>query len=377
MTVPDQTSWLSDVPNTAFPQSFREATQRLDQYIGALALEVAFALEIEPSGKYEPESLTRDRNWRSEGLLALRWLFETLELYGFAARKEGAWQLDLRHPILSADQLRQRAEEAIPATRPAYELMEISARNLPALLRGEIRGEDVLFSPATLGLWFDYVANTNPHYGPNNAFAALASERAVGRDARLFEVGGGGGGAAEAIVQALTESSKPPLSYTFTDIHPAFLRRGTRIVQKVAPPGCEVRSGRFDINLPADTQGFAGQLFDAVIAVNTLHLAQDLVACLRSLGTMLVEDGALIIGELIRPPYGNVHLELPFTLLEAYRTVQLDEVYRPRPGFVTLQGWREALARAGFTDIILVPAELNHCVEEYPGFYCAAITARH
>jgi len=81
-----------------------------------------------------------------------------------------------------------------------------------------------------------------------------------------------------------------------------------------------------------------------------------------------------VFGELIRPIHGTVHLELPFTLLEAYRQVDLrrDET---TPRVHDREGWRTALRRAGFSDVRLLPAQLERCVEEYPGFYCGAFVA--
>ena len=71
-----------------------------------------------------------------------------------------------------------------------------------------------------------------------------------------------------------------------------------------------------------------------------------------------------------------MHLELPFTLLGAYRDVPLIEGVRPRPGFLTTDGWREALRRAGFQQVDVIPATLEQCVEVYAGFYAGTLVAR-
>jgi SAM-dependent methyltransferase len=266
---------------------------------------------------------------------------------------------------------------AFPGAAPSYRVFGLCASGLQEVLRGERHGEELLFNPSTLGLWFEYFSNENVLYGISNRLTALAVERAVDPGARILEVGGGGGSAAQAILQTLAAVDKPPARYLFTELHPAFLRRGTRTAQAAAPPGCEVTAQRYDINLAPDEQGLAGQRVDLVVGVNTLHLATDPVGALARLRGLLAPDGALVLGELIRPePEGPVHIELPFTLLEAYRGAPLSEGSRPRPGFIALDGWRLALERAGFTDVAVLPRNIAGCVADYPGFYSGALIAR-
>ena len=53
----------------------------------------------------------------------------------------------------------------------------------PAFLRGEKTGEEILFSPARLPLWFDYFSNDNLLYQINNRLGAEAVARALPADA--------------------------------------------------------------------------------------------------------------------------------------------------------------------------------------------------
>ena len=133
---------------------------------------------------------------------------------------------------------------------------------------------------------------------------------------------------------------------------------------------------RFDINDAPESLGSGPGEFDAVVAVNTIHLAADVPGTLRRLASVLAPRGSLVLGELIRPPGGGaVHVELPFTLLESFRQTPLDPRIRPRPGFLTLAGWREAFRRAGLGAPEVVPLEFERCQEAYPGFYGAALVA--
>ena len=378
MTIPSRLDELMpDIPGSVFNSAFRLACERLDGFVGALSVELAAELGL-GTGEVPPvESLADQRGWKNEGALSLRWLLETLELYGEAERRGDGWRLRGGTPPASSAQLRAEAECALPATRPAYEVFTLSANALPGILKGQLRGEDALFGPAAMGLWFDYFSNANPHYAPNNQVTALAVERAVGPGARVLEVGGGGGSAALALLDALAKEHKAPSNYVFTELQPAFLRRGVRAIQQVLPGGCDLRSFRYDIDVDPAAQGVEAGQFDAVFGVNTLHLAREVIGTLQRLRALLRPGGVLVVGELLRPtPTAAVHLELPFTLLTTYCQAPLEEGIRVRPGFMSVSGWRRALEAAGFTKISILPAEIERCSEIYPGFYCGAITAR-
>ena len=370
-------AFAADVPPGMFSDAFRVACERFDRYIGAVAAELAATLDLPVGSPLTPDSLISQRGWAADGGLALRWLLETLATYGLAETSDGHWTLAVRStPARPAATLREEAVLAAPQTAPTFRLFDLCAGALGGVLRGEARGEDVLFSPSTLGVWFEYFSNDNPHYALNNTLAATALSRAVRPRSRLLEVGGGGGSAATAALAALVEAGKPPASYTFTELHPAFLRRGTRAVQAAAPAGCIVTTMRYDIDGAPAAQSMMDRDLDAILAVNTVHLGRDLVSVLGHLRTLLRPGGALVLGELVRPQAaGGVHIELPFTLLEAYRKAPLIPNIRPRPGFLAAEGWQRALMAAGFSRVNLLPTALSTCVQLYPGFYCGAITA--
>ena len=368
---------IADLPPTLFDRPFRLACDRFDRYIGALVLELAATLGLEAGELPDAAALCRSRGWAADGGLAVRWLFETLRLYGHADPVSGGWVFRGGAADAPSSAHRDEALALTPALAPSYRVFDLCAEGLPAVLRGERRGEELLFNPSTLGLWFEYFANDNLLYGISNLLTAVAVERAAPPAARILEVGGGGGSAAQAVLQALQAAGKPPADYLFTELHPAFLRRGTRAAQAAAPAGCQVAARRYDVNLSPTAQQFEGGPFDVVFGVNVVHLAADPVAALADLRSLLAPGGALVLGELLRPePEGPVHIELPFTLLDAYRSAPLLEGIRPRPGFMALDGWRTALRRAGFADVAVLPGDIAGCVADYPGFYSGALIAR-
>jgi SAM-dependent methyltransferase len=368
---------MPDVPAGIFDETFRIACERLDRFIGALTVELAASLGLDAGELPPPEVLLAERGWRPAGALSIRWLLETLELYGAAERRGDRLWHRAQPPAVASAQLRAEAERILPSARPAYEVLSLSAATLPSVLRGELRGEDALFGPAAVGLWFDYFSNSNPHYAPNNALTALAVERNVGPHASVLEVGGGGGSAAQALLRSLAAAGKDPGLYVFTEPQPAFLRRGVRAVQPLVSERCEFRSMRFDIDFDAAEQGLASTGFDVIFGVNTVHLARDVVGTLRRLRQLLRPGGVVVVGELLRPTLtAPVHLELPFTLLTAYGQVSLADGIRSRPGFMCAEGWRQAFRAAGFGEITTLPVQLERCAEIYPGFYCGAVAAR-
>ncbi|HUK14651.1 MAG TPA: class I SAM-dependent methyltransferase [Thermoanaerobaculaceae bacterium] len=377
MPIPPEVRELAgDVDPDLFDDAFRAACERLDVYIGRLAAELAQRLALDAATIAGVDDLFAARRWDSAGKLAVTWLLETLELYGGATRAGAGWRVAPAQEGAPSAELRAEAERLLPSARPAYEVLSLCAAALPAVLRGELRGEDALFGPSTLHLWFEYFSNANPLYAPNNEVAAYVAARLTPPGAAVFEFGGGAGSAAEALVARLSAASRAPARYAFTEPQPAFLRRGSRRLRALLPPECELSATRYDINLGGAEQGFEDGRFDLAFGVNTLHLAHALVPCLSGLRRLLRPGGVLVAGELIRPaPDAPVHLELPFTLLEDYRRTPSDDGLRARPGFVSAQGWLRALAEAGFHDVRIVPAKIEACAAIYPGFYCGALAA--
>ncbi len=376
--IPREALWplLGDVPREVFSEEFTAACEALDVFVGDCLRFLVASLSLERfSGT--PETLAEVRRLSGHGRSLVRWLFECLELYGLASRQERVFSVNVEGCPVDLNRALEEAVAASPGAEAAFAVQKLATEALPGVLAGTMTGEEALFSLSQLDLWFRYFANSNVHYSPTNRLAALALNRAVARGARILELGGGGGSAAEAALQALMAAGKPPSLYVFTEIHPAFLRRGSRLVRQVLPEGCELVIRSYDINFPPTDQGFGDELFDAVFAVNVLHLADDPVAALAHLRTLLAPGGVLVLGELIRPDFlAPVHLELPFLLLESYHRARTLDGIRARPGFLCLAGWYRALQAAGFAEVQVLPNALDRCLEMYPGFYCAAMLAR-
>lgn len=367
---------LPDIPEEVFTEDFTRACEVLDVFVGDCLRFLVHELSLAGYAG-TPEALVRFRGYSQHGLALLRWLCDCLKLYGLSEDHDHEVHVPAALPAVDLDAAFAHAVTASPQAQAALAVQHLATRVLPEVLVGTTTGEEALFSLSQLDLWFSYFSNSNIHYAPTNTLAALALSRAVGPRARILELGGGGGSAAEAAFQALAAAGKPPDLYVFTEVHPAFLRRGSRVVRQLLPEGCELQTRPYDIELTPAGQGFSQVAFDAIFAVNVLHLARNPIVALQRLHTLLAPGGALVLGELIRPTFdAPVHIELPFLLLKSYHNAEAQEGIRSRPGFLCEDGWRNALLAACFTQVTVLPAHLNRCLKVYPGFYCAAIVAR-
>ena len=115
---------------------------------------------------------------------------------------------------------------------PAFAVVRAMVEHVPGFLRGEKTGEEILFAPAKLPLWFDYFSNDNLLYQINNRLGAEAVARVLPstRRAVVLEIGGGSGSAALAVAERLAHDGALPRieRYVFTEIVPTFLRRAER-----------------------------------------------------------------------------------------------------------------------------------------------------
>lgn len=365
---------LGDLPEGFFTEEFAQACEELDAFIGECLHALLGELEL---FSFEGSLAELDFGQKTaHGRELLRWLVECASLYGFVEGNGSLVRVKVKPPIPELGASFQKRVTRLPGVAPALAIQRLAKESFLPVLRGETTGEAALFSLENLGLWFDYFSNNNVHYAASNNLAALALARVVPPGGKILELGGGGGSAAQAALAALSLAAKIPSRYVFTEPQPAFRRRGSSILRQHAPATCQTEVRGYDINVPPSDQGLTERDFDAIYAVNVLHLATDIFGTLGYLKSLLKPGGAVVLGELIRPtPESPVHLELPFLLLDSYVKAGERDGLRKRPGFLAFSQWEQAFQRAGFAGISLLPQNLSACLERYPGFYCAALVA--
>lgn len=326
---------------------------------------------------------------RRAGLAPLRapvpvgWMLTHLADRGLLEREDGDAGPRYRagRPLPALDPAPVLAEQRRhdPACLPSYALAETAARDYAAFLRGGPSGEEILFAPARLPLWIGYFSNENLLYAVNNLVGAVALESWMpAGGATVLELGGGLGSGAVAVLDHLARSGRLAeiRGYRFTELVPAFLRRGQRLLQARFPDAAFLSFAELDMNRSFADQGVTPESISIVYAVNTLHVAHDLAATLAEVRRALAPGGQLIVSECIRPwPGRAVYPEFVFNLLETFRSPRIHPEYRPNGGFLTPEQWTAALKAAGFSDIRVLP-DIERVRDVHPTFYAAAIGAR-
>jgi len=261
---------------------------------------------------------------------------------------------------------------------PSYTLAETVAQDYPAFLRGEIGGEEVLFAPRRLRLWVDYFSNANGQYAVSNHVGAIGVARWLPRAGGvILEVGGGLGSGAVAVLERLEAAGRigDVRGYRFTELVPAFLRRGQQALEGRFPRPVWLRCDALDMNRPFGEQGVRPGDLAVVYAVNALHVAHDLAFTLGEVHRALAPGGELIVSECVRPHSGQtIYAEFIFNLMETFRAPRLHPVYRPMGGFLTAVEWRAAIEAAGFADVRFVP-DIVRVQERVPDYFAAVIGA--
>lgn len=309
------------------------------------------------------------------------WVLDTLAQAGLAARSASTggvlYRVDKDLPAADPEDVRAAQQRHDPACLPAYDIAALAARHYPAVLRGEISGEQALFGPDGILPWVKYFSNDNPIYAISNRIGAIAALEALPAGAiDILELGGGLGSGADALLCGLREAGRAGdlRSYRLTDVSPLFLKRAQRHLA-ARHAGAPLSYGHLDIDRPFVEQDVGAGAFGLVYGVNVLHVARDLTATLAALRGALRPGGRLVMAECVRPFEGRAFpLELVFNLLEAFREAKTVQPWRPNGGFLTPVQWRGALLANGFAEVSVYP-DIEAIREAYPSFVCAALVA--
>ena len=356
-----------------------------DEFIFRLVLRAVAETGLERATR-EPgtaqEIAARARLEAGRALVPVEWMLRLLAAHALVEElPDGATpRYRSLHPFPALDPAPVREEQLRldSSWMPAYALAETVARDYPAFLRGEVTGEEVLFSPRRLRLWIDYFSNDNGLYVVNNRLGALAVEQWLPRSGGvMLELGGGLGSGALALLERLEADGRlgEIAEYRFTEFVPAFLRRGEQALRARLPELSRLTFGSLDMNRALEGQGVAPGSVSVVYAVNTLHVARDLEFTLGEILRALEPGGRLILSECVRSHARQpIESEFVFNLTETFRSPRLHPLYRPSGGFLTPGQWKGAMESAGFADIRFLP-DIVRVHDRAPRFIAAAIGA--
>jgi SAM-dependent methyltransferase len=368
-----------------FDASFVRQHLLYDEFIHRLVLRVANETGLEQAVREQgtpTEIATRVGFAGTQALVPLDWMLRLLTARGLLEELSDGAVFRYRSlgsfPTLDPAPISEEQKRLDASWMPAYALAETVARDYPAFLGGEVTGEDVLFAPRRLRLWIDYFSNDNGLYVVNNRLGALAVEQWLPRAGGVvLELGGGLGSGALALLERLEAAGRLGAisEYRFTELVPAFLRRGEQALRTRGPRLSGVSFASLDMNRPFGEQGVAPGSVSVVYAVNTLHVAHDLEFTLGEVLGALEPGGRLVVSECVRSQARQaIESEFVFNLTETFRSPRLHPLYRPSGGFLTPGQWKGAMEAAGFADIRFLP-DIARVQEQAPRFIAAAIGA--
>jgi SAM-dependent methyltransferase len=257
-------------------------------------------------------------------------------------------------PSQEFSSLLDEARTCCPTAAPIYDLIARCHDGAPAFLTGETPGIGVVFPRGDLRLWErvhreDAVMSI---YADAVVPALAQSLEGIGPGARVLEVGGGVGAVLDRCLPLLRENKVA--EFRFTDLGRLFIQRR----ELANPDDPMLRFSVLDLDAPLEPQGVGPQSFDIITGVNVLHSAKDLPATLRELRGALKPGGQLILGEGSPPRRGKRwRLDVVFAFLRGWWDVQLDPVFRPRPGFLFPNEWLALLDATGYKTARALPGE--------------------
>ncbi len=362
---------LAGYPADVFDARLHESIGLAETYTLHLAVDVLQRLGARPRLR-EPRraaELAADLGVVAGFVPALSWLLGRLAAAGIllaapaapAAAGGARYQSAGPWPDPQTAALRRRMAAIDGRNLAALDLLDAAAAAYPAIATGSMTGEQALLSPEAIPLWLAYFSNRNPLYAVHNRVSAgdaarLLPVRPGDGGLCLLELGAGAGSSTEALLQELDGRGLLGRVERLLATEPgALFRRRAQRALVGRYPGLALEFAALDIDRPWSGQGVAPASCALVFAVNVLHVAKDLRFSLGQALASLAPGGWLIAGECLRPPSGQVHMELVFQVLGSFTDVATDAVLRPRPGFLAAEEWHQALAAAGFHDVQILP----------------------
>jgi SAM-dependent methyltransferase len=385
----DLSTLLARIPDleirSLFSSEFILCCEEFDQFTTGMVLQLVHRLglaEALDSGTSVSALIAR-KKYSPRAAVPLDWFFRKLAAERLLSTESSGLEtvFKARGPLPQGDPERaeNRARSIDPRSMPPFTVVRAMVESVPEFLSGQKTGEEILFSPARLSLWFDYFSNENLLYQINNRLGAEAVWRALpaSRPSTIVELGGGSGSAALAVGERLARDASLPRigRYIFSEIVPTFLRRAERSL-KSRFPEIPFEFLRLDIDRDFEPQGIPPGGADIVYAVNTVHIAKDLGQTLDRIRKTLKPGGVAIFSECIRPFSGQpIYVEFVFNFLENFTGVSTDRATRPNHGFLTPENWRKSFRAAGFDSPEILP-DVEELAKHYDAFFVAAVSAR-
>ncbi|HSF41609.1 MAG TPA: amino acid adenylation domain-containing protein [Thermoanaerobaculia bacterium] len=282
----------------------------------------------------------------------LDFMLRTLAEDGWARCEEDA-VVFVRAPeeVPDPGALAREALERFPALRPMIATAERCAAQYGPALSGDVEAVGVLFGGSEEeGTAEDFGLSYEPVYSTLAAeLAQRLAERTAGsgRKLRVLEFGGGQGRLTRHVAPLLAGRN---VEYWFTDLGRLFVTQAEREADRSGLGF--MRFGRLDISADPGPQGFEPEGFDLLLGLNVVHATRDVEASLRNLRRLLRPGGTLCLIETIKR---ERWVDMVWGLAEGWW--YFEDSLRSDHAVLSLDLWREALRRTGFTVQASLPAD--------------------
>jgi microcystin synthetase protein McyG len=239
---------------------------------------------------------------------------------------------------------------AVSSANDAVRLLNRCGASLASVLRGETEPLSLLFADDD-GASAEAIYRDSPPLKRGNQTLAEGVQAWLAnfpsdRTLRVLEIGAGTGATTAALLPVLPTDR---CEYVFTDVSPAFLRRGA---ERFADQRC-VRFETLDLERPPSEQGFGRSQFDLVIAANVLHATRDLSSAIAHIDELLAEGGVLALLECTT---SRPWMDISFGLTEGWWRFTDLELRSAHP-LLAEDAWVDLLGRSGYRDIHAAPLQ--------------------
>jgi len=279
-------------------------------------------------------------------------LLEMLAEEGFLKNHGAEWEVRQLPHAEAAETLAQSFAARFADNDAEFNLLQRGGQNLSEVLRGKYDPLQVLFPGGSFSAaekLYDESAAAKTYNGiARQAIAAIAARLPKERKLRVLEVGAGTGGTTSFILQDFPAERT---EYVFTDLSPLFMARAQEKFKKYP----FVRYELLDVEQDPQTQGFALQQFDLIIAANVVHATKDLRQTLSHVQQLLAPEGLLMLLEGMSP---QRWIDLTFGMTEGWWRFT-DRELRPSYPLISQSQWQTLLEGMGFTQFQAVPQNLS------------------
>ncbi|KAK3937139.1 hypothetical protein QBC46DRAFT_294875 [Diplogelasinospora grovesii] len=259
---------------------------------------------------------------------------------------------DADYYLISDEELESRLQQ-IEQAYPPWEIFTVIARNLKAILVGEINPLQVAFA-AEAGLAERFYGDLFESVCDGRFRKLLGLLAHENPGLKILEVGAGTGSMTSHVLSVLGEMETQSggtrfAQYTYTDISPAFFEKARARFGEFAD---RMTFTAFDLERAAAEQGVEPGAYDLVIAGSVLHATTNLTATLQNIAKALKPgSGRLLYLEIIAPE--NVTTNFGFGVLPGWWSC--NEEWRSSCPCIDEQQWDRVLKDNGFSgnDLIL------------------------